>query len=186
MKTNLILLLVSVAVGFGATLFIGQTPSQKSVLSVPVEMTYDPAKDGEKIPDVRLTTLNGKIIHLDDLLDHTILLNFWASWCAPCIIEIPDLLEFARNNPEKIVILLSSDLTREALDRHIAKLPKKDIQQSNVIIAWDEKGKVTRDVFQTFQLPETVLIDPSGYQRHKFVGVIDWTNKEVLNLIKGL
>jgi len=137
MKTNVILIIVAIAIGFGATLFIGQKPSQKAVRSVPVEMAYDSAKGGEKIPDVQLTTLDGKIIHLDDLLDRTILMNFWASWCTPCIVEIPDLLMLAKEHPDIVLILLSSDLTEEALRGHLAKLPTEDIQQSNVIIAWD-------------------------------------------------
>lgn len=183
MRTNILILIISIALGFGATLFIGQTPPPNSVRNVPVEMSYTTADKGQKIPDIRLTTINGKTIHLDDLLDHKILMNFWASWCAPCIVELPDLLDLAHKNPEMIVILLSSDLTEDALKRHIDKLPAKDVQQSNVIIAWDERGKITRDVFQTFQLPETVFIDAAGRLQHKFVGVIDWGDKDVLKLL---
>lgn len=187
MKTNLLLIVLAIATGFGATLFFGNAPSpEKTIKSVPVEMTYDHAKKGDKVPDVQLTTIDGKVIHLDDLLDHTILMNFWASWCTPCIVELPDLLKLARNHPNMVLILLSSDLTEDALKKHVAKLPTEDIQQSNVIIAWDERGKITRDVFQTFQLPETVLIDQKGYLRHKFVGVADWESDAVLKIIRDL
>ena len=184
MKTNFFLVIIAIAVGFGATQLIGQTPSQRQdVRTVPVEVETQSAEEGHKVPDVQLTTLDGKVMHLDDLLDHDILLNFWASWCAPCIVELPQLLTVARNNPEMFVILLSSDLTKEALQTFLKKLPEEDTKQKNVIIAWDQKGKITRGVFQTFQLPETVLIDEKGFLKHKIVGLVDWESDEVLELI---
>ncbi|MGB1077003.1 MAG: TlpA family protein disulfide reductase [Bdellovibrionales bacterium] len=188
MKLNIILTIFAIAIGFGATQFWGSVPSQSSqkVQRVPLKVEDKPAQEGVKVPDVQLSTIDGKTLHLDDLLDHDIILNFWASWCAPCIVELPQLLTVARNNPEKFVILLSSDLTVDALDTFLEKLPDEDIKQKNVIIAWDEKGKVTRGVFQTFQLPETVLIDEKGVLRHKIVGLVDWESDEVLKLISGM
>ncbi len=197
MKLNIILLLGALIVGFAAPHIYqsvkngssSQPVAQGSVKQVPIKQVpvapvYDVADNEKSVPDIQITTIDNKTMHLSDLLDHKILLNFWASWCTPCIVEMPQLLDVATNNPDMFVILLSSDLNEEALMRFVETLPKDQRTQDNVLIAWDEGGAITRNVFQTYQLPETVMIDDRGILRHKFVGLVDWEDDDILKIIE--
>ncbi len=82
-------------------------------------------------------------------------------------------------------VFLSSDLTQEKLQTFLKKIPQESLHQKNVIIAWDKQGKITREIFQTYQLPETVLINEKGELYHKIVGVAQWDSEEILNLLNG-
>lgn len=187
MKFNITLIVIAILIGFGTTLFMDRKPTHqaKEVRNVPIEIEAVTAEQKHRIPSVHFTTLDGKTVHLEDLRGHNILMNFWASWCAPCIAELPQLLDLAQNQ-DMFFIFISSDLNQEALDNFLKKLPAQDLKQKNVMIAWDEKGTITRDIFQTFQLPETVLIDADGILQHKIVGIVDWESDEILKLINGL
>ncbi len=185
MKLNILLIIVAISVGFGFTQFIESPKSKtKSATQVPIETNFKKVIKGQEIPNIQITSINNKTISINDLIGRTVLINFWASWCAPCIVELPDLISLAKENPDIFIVLLSSDLKKEALDRFLKKLSEEDKNLPNIIIAWDQKGKITRDIFQTFQLPETALIDKQGILQQKFVGVIDWKDPKVLKLLR--
>jgi len=114
------------------------------------------------------------------------LVDFWASWCSPCIKEFPNFLKAAQEFNDQIVfIALSSDLDEETMTKFLKKLAQTSespLQQDNVFIALDTDQNITQDLFQVYRLPETILIDSNQRMRSKLIGA----NWEYVDLIKQI
>jgi thiol-disulfide isomerase/thioredoxin len=128
-------------------------------------------EEGKKIPDFTFQTLEGKNKSLYDYKGKIVLIHFWASWCAPCVVEFPELIQYAKNNPYSIVLAISSDMTQahieRFLDRHASDTP------GNFVIIHDKKQPVTRDKFSVFALPETFVMNEDGILSNHIVGAYD-------------
>jgi cytochrome c biogenesis protein CcmG, thiol:disulfide interchange protein DsbE len=107
------------------------------------------------------------------------LLNFWATWCAPCIEEIPYLNQLQHQMPQLVVLGVDmgedDSVYRQFLAEHqIDFLTIHDAQQrSNAL-------------YGTFRPPETYVIDRSGQIRRKFIGAQDWTSAEIVDYLAHL
>lgn len=113
-----------------------------------------------------------------------VVLNFWASWCPPCLAEFPSLIQLQRDLPNVVVLAVSFDTDANAyrqylIDNHITGITTilDTTQQSN-------------QAFDTTRPPETYIIDRKGIIRRKFIGMPDvdgaWTNPEILNYLRNL
>jgi hypothetical protein len=94
------------------------------------------------------------------------------------------MLELAASvGPDLQIVFLSNDLKREAIDKFTSQM-SEDIQERidmpNITMAWDEKGAVTRDIFRTYQLPETIIIDRDGKIVRKIVGTTSWNSPKMI------
>lgn len=137
-------------------------------------------------PDFAFTPLHGQTASsLASLRGKTVLLNFWASWCAPCVIEFPKLAELAKSYPDDLIVLAVSADSRQAdIERFLKKIKHRD--QANFIVVPDPQKKISQDLFQTIRLPETIIIDPDGAMVRKVVGDTDWTGREMRDYLTGL
>jgi peroxiredoxin len=75
-------------------------------------------EDGEKAPDFELSTLEGEVIRLSDYLGKIVIVDFWATWCAPCRMAIPELVELQNDYGSDLVIIgisLDQPYTRQNL-----------------------------------------------------------------------
>lgn len=138
-----------------------------------------PPKIGETAPDFTITD-GGKTITLSQLRGKPVLLNFWASWCAPCVAEMPDLVQLQKLLGDKATILaVSVDSDPKAYeqfvrDHNVDLLTIRDAhQQSNAL-------------YGTFAYPETYVIDRNGKVVRKFIGQANWTSPEIVDYIGKL
>jgi thiol-disulfide isomerase/thioredoxin len=175
---------IVVAVGFcawAATLWLDHARTPR-LIQAPVSVVEEFAP-GAQAPDFSFTDINGKNHDLRGFQGKKIILNFWASWCAPCIVEFPELLRLAaENQKDTVFIALSSDIDKEAMLRFLEKV---DYQKSNIFIALDENGAITRGLYKTYKLPETVLIDAEGRTQHRLIGA-DWSTAEAAKILERL
>jgi len=112
-----------------------------------------------------------------------LVVNFWATWCAPCVREMPSLSALAQAlSPHRILVLpLSADrggapvVTKWFQDRGIANLP----------VLLDPKGALGR-AWGLRGLPTTVLLDREGREVARLEGDVDWTPPDVVEAIRGL
>ena len=118
-------------------------------------------------------------IDLAKLRGHTVVLNLWATWCAPCVQELPSLLAMHRDLPNVTVIAVSMDeddgLYRQFLQRH----------QIDFVTVRDPSQRINA-MYGTVQIPETYVIDKNGILRRKFVSAQNWTSPEIEDYLKRL
>lgn len=181
MLRNLALLIVLVLAGLALAYFYDRTPDATPI-PVAVDDTVYPAA-----PDFAFTTLDGQSHSLSEYRGKIVLLNFWASWCVPCVAEFPQFIKLANAFPEDVVVLaLSVDTDRAAMERFLASLPALKTTP-NMLVAVDEGKQISQDLFQTFRYPETVLIGPDQTMRRKYLGIeLDWSGPEFAATIRSL
>ena len=124
---------------------------------------------------------DGTSINLDAYDGRTILVNFWATWCAPCVKELPalDALQQDLGGPDFEVVVISID--RKGLP--VAQPFLADLGVTNLKTAADPMGTLARDLKAT-GLPTTVLIDEDGLVRGRLLGDAEWNSGEAKALIR--
>lgn len=145
------------------------------------DRTLHPAQVGEHAPPIVIHD-GAQTVSLRDYQHQgkVVVLNFWASWCPPCLEEFPSLIDLQRRMPNVVVLAVSFDTDANAyqqyiVDNHIAGITTiLDLsQQSN-------------NAFDTTRPPETYIIDTHGVIRRKFIGAQDWTTPEIMNYLSNL
>ena len=129
------------------------------------------ARTLRRAPDVAAEDRQGKSHKLSELAGRPVLLHFWASWCPPCIEELPQFLQMAREFQGKELgfMVVSLDKTWAEAD----KIFPASAVPPNVLSLLDEAQK-SPDALGSYQFPETYLIDRDGQIVEKWVGAQDW------------
>jgi thiol-disulfide isomerase/thioredoxin len=110
------------------------------------------------------------------------IVNFWATWCAPCIKEIPDLILLKEKIGEDIdVFFISIDSNPLESIPNFLKKNKIDFPHFYT----DKKMKISRDL-DVKVMPTTLIINKEIKEISRVIGYIDWKNEEIINLIKKL
>lgn len=179
MRTNIIILMLTILLGAGLTFWLDGSSSihQTSPMITEEKIVIN------QVPEFSFTDLSGQSHHIKDFAGQVTLINFWATWCAPCVVEFPKLMKLATDHPDIVIIALSSDIKDEKIENFLKKIPAPP---KNFIIARDVKRKITTDIFQTYKLPETLIISASGNISRKIVGDIEWSSQEIENLLSSL
>jgi peroxiredoxin len=137
-----------------------------------------PAQTGQLAPD--FTVSDGtRTVHLASYRGSVVLLNFWATWCSPCVQEMPSLLELHHDQPNLVVLAVSIDEDAEAYNRFLAR-------RHMDLITVRDPGETAARLYHTDMWPETFVIDRQGVIRRKFVGAQDWNSPEVRAFLKSL
>ena len=137
-----------------------------------------PGRIGKAAPQFVLND-GTRTIDLSKLRGRVVVLNLWATYCAPCIEELPSLLEMQKRMPEIAVVAVSIDQDPDVyhkflLDHHV-----------DLLTVRDEEMRVNA-LYGTAQIPETYIIDRQGIVRRKFVSAQDWTSPEIMSFLAKL
>lgn len=134
---------------------------------------------GKPVPDFSLPGETGQTVRLADFRGKLLLINFWSTTCGPCIEEIPSLnsLQRAYGSRGLAIVGINEDGTLQQMSEDLGRFRKK--VPIEFPIAFDGDGSLA-DVYGTFRLPETYLVDKHGILLRKVVGSIDWSNPTVL------
>lgn len=138
-----------------------------------------PAQVGTVAPDFTIQDA-GQSVRLDQYRGKTVVLNFWASWCPPCLEEFPSLMQLQHQVPNVVVLAVSFDTDDEAYRQYVT-----DNHLNNMVIVRDATQK-SNLAFGTTRPPETYVIDGQGRIRRKFIGAQDWTSSEIENYLRNL
>jgi peroxiredoxin len=117
------------------------------------------AQAGDTPPDFSAKDINGQTVTLSKLKGKVVLLDFWATWCPPCRVEIPNLLGINRQFRGKDFVLISVSLDR---DLQAARQFVKDKQMDWVHIIDAEAGQAIATLYQVEYIPSTFIIGRDG------------------------
>ena len=139
-------------------------------------------KPGEPAPNFQLKDINGRTVSLTDLRGKVVLLNFWATWCGPCRIEMPAMEQLYRAYDHKDfeILAVSTDAQGVAVTR--------PFQQENKLtfpILHDADFRVGLS-YGARTLPMTFMVDRQGIVRQHIFGARDWEAPEAHQLIEML
>ncbi len=134
---------------------------------------------GEYAPNFSFTTENGRTVSLNNFGGKVLLLNFWASWCPPCVEETPSLDELARAfGPKGLVVLAVSVDEKEPAYRAFLQRFHPGFLTVHDLKLHEEYG--------TFIYPETYIIGSDGRVLRKVAEGADWTNPQMTEYIASL
>lgn len=137
-----------------------------------------PEQLGTRAPMFALTD-GEHAVDLNKLHGRVVVLNFWATNCAPCIEELPSLEQLQREMPQVQVVAVSTDDDATAYSRFLK-------QHSVALLTVRDADQRSNAMYGTFRYPETYVIDKNGMIRRKFIGAQEWTSPEIVNYLKKL
>jgi len=127
-------------------------------------MAASPPLVGGPAPAFKLKTVDGKILQLSDLKGQFVVLNFWATWCVPCIKEMPEFQKahLSLNHKVKIIGINLAE-SKEKVDAYVKA------HDLGFPIVLDDFGNVSQE-YEVLHLPVTYFITPDGIIREKVFG----------------
>jgi thiol-disulfide isomerase/thioredoxin len=128
-----------------------------------------------------LDDLNGKRINLADLRGKTVLVNFWATWCTPCVEEMPSLQQLRTKLGEERLTVLAVNVgdSKKRIDSFLKKVPL------DLPILLDPHSETSKE-WKVRGLPTTFIVGPDGRIRYYQVGDLDWAKDSVVNRIRNI
>jgi peroxiredoxin len=131
-------------------------------------------------PDFQLPDAAGHTVSLSQQRGHPVLLNFWATWCPPCVDEVPSLEDLARRlkGSDMRMLAVSVDDEWDQIRRFFAK-------GSDIGVLLDKSHDIPKK-FGTEKFPETFMIDSAGRVRYYFINKRDWSRPEAVACLESL
>jgi peroxiredoxin len=136
---------------------------------------------GDQAPDFSIATDSGRPISRSGFGGKLLVLNFWATWCPPCVEETPSLSEFQKAfaNSGVVVLGVSVDKDERAYRAFLARM------NPAFLTARDPQAQINAD-YGTFKYPETYIIDRSGKVLQKIIGPTNWMDERMIGYVKSL
>jgi len=138
------------------------------------------ALQGREAPDFQLQDSTGRTVSLREQRGHPVMLNFWATWCPPCVDEVPSLEDVARtiDGTDMRLLAVSVDDDWNAIRRFFVK-------GTRIGVLLDTSHKIPK-TFGTEKYPETYFIDAQGYVRYYFINKRNWSKPEAVACLESL
>ncbi len=139
-----------------------------------------PSRIGSVAPDFTVQDSDRKVT-LSQFRGNIVLLNFWATWCPPCVEELPSLISMQSRMRAKGVIVLAVSIDVDP-DYYHRFLKERNV---NLLTVRDPEQR-TPTMYGTFGWPETYVIDRTGIVRRKLIGPVDWNSREITEFLSAL
>ena len=135
------------------------------------------------LPKLDLIDIHNKPVSLEQYKGQVVIINFWASWCGPCVDEFPSLLQLINHFNSKVVIIaVSADKTKEDIQTFLKAF---SVKSPYMRVVWDKDQDLARE-FGTEILPESYIINKKGKLIRKIVGVDEWFTPSAKIFFKAL
>jgi cytochrome c biogenesis protein CcmG/thiol:disulfide interchange protein DsbE len=136
---------------------------------------------GDSAPDFSIAADNGRTITNSNFGGKLLVLNFWATWCPPCIEEIPSLNEFQRQFARSGVVVLGVSVDKDE------KLYRDFLSKASIsfLTARDPDNKINAE-YGTLKFPETYIIDGRGKVVRKLINAQNWMSERMIRDVESL
>jgi len=135
---------------------------------------------GDKAPNFSIVTDSGRTITRSDFGGRVLVLNFWATWCPPCVEEIPSLNAMQQQLASRGVVVLAISVNKNE------ETYRQFLNQARVsfLTARDPEADISAS-YGTYKYPETYIINKDGRVVAKMISNQNWTSPEVLQQIEA-
>lgn len=124
-------------------------------------------------PDFELESLDGTVIKLSKLRDKNVILNFWATWCGYCVIEMPDLQKLQEAHDDLLVLTVNVSESKEVVQKFMAE------NDLNLTVVLDRDMDVA-DTYGIRSFPTTIAINKKGEAIRGYIGMLSYEQMEQL------
>ncbi len=135
------------------------------------------------LPSEDFVSLSGKKVNMKDFEGKVIIFNFWASWCTPCIEEVPSLVTLVKADPKIVIIAVSGDQILADVNAFLKSFPGFNRPPIYVVL---ENAKSLMERFKVDKLPESFIFNPKGEMVKKISGTLNWHTAESIEYFKSL
>lgn len=137
----------------------------------------DRSRKGAAAPDASFTDAGGKSVGIASFKGKPVLLNLWASWCAPCVKELPMLDALGRSGALQVVAVSQDSGPQASVKAFLAKLKVAGLG------AYHDPSMSLSGALNAQVLPTSVLYDAEGKEVWRYTGDLDWTGAEAARLL---
>ncbi len=156
-----------------------QPQAERASNGNPLSGTLDRSRSGSPLPDFTATDAAGNTLELRSLIGKPLLINLWATWCAPCVIELPTLNQLAGDMDGKLRLLtVSQDM--QQTEKVAPFLQNRGLDR---LEPWLDPQSDLTFALGAQTLPTTILYDARGKEVWRYVGGNEWTSAQSAKLL---
>ncbi len=169
-QKNLLIVVAGLWIGIllGVVVIVGLVLTGKISLDGSAEQEYAPLaklESGSLANDFELETLDGGHLRLSDLRGQVVVVNFWATWCVPCVEEMPMFQSYSERYPQFTLLGIAQQESAEKVTPYVERMG------ITYPVLLDLNAKVTES-YKVFMLPTTIFVDPEGVIRYRHYGIM--------------
>ena len=141
---------------------------------------FIPAREVKIAPPVPFLNEKGERLTLEKFRGHVVVLNLWATWCAPCVEEMPTLDQLQQQLADVDVVVVALSLDRGGPQAVRAFFEEHEIEHLEVYV---DPTMQAQGGFSVIGLPTTIIIDKEGRERGRIVGPAEWDEARAADLV---
>ncbi len=165
----------------GHTIALGAKASALKKFATGEMANFIPAEEPAPVSTIEFVDLAGDPVTLEHFRGRVLVVNFWATWCAPCRRELPSLDRLQHLIGGKDLAVLAVSIDRRGADKVNPFLEEFPLPRLGVYL--DQKNKLGR-ALGTYGLPTTVLVDRDGLEIGRLIGPAEWDSAESVALVR--
>lgn len=159
-----------IALFIGGVLVMDRTPGHKIITS------------GDRAPEFSLKKLDSGSVSLSDLRGRVVMVHFWATWCPPCVEELPTLVRLHQMDIGRDFEMLAVSVDEGGAAEVASFLRENGL---NIPVLLDPGQDIAR-LYGTYKFPETYIVDREGVVRYKAIGPRNWTDPSNIQVLRNI
>ncbi len=137
---------------------------------------------GDRAPEFQVQASDGTLVNLSDFRGKVVLVHFWATWCPPCVEEMPTLDKLYRTFANTDLKILAVSVDESGAQSVVPFMQKNNL---SVPVFYNPDRSIA-NLYGTFKFPETYIVNRQGVVQYKVIGSRDWSDAETTKVLQEL